>query len=104
MALHTCLSPQAFSEFPAGFFSVFRFLVKFFVNKNCHNFRANNDTYMKIEPVSKFKRNTRQEKYDGIKKSKDDAVLAKFVIIIIIIPIFNHFGYIRRKDSGWMVQ
>ena len=65
---------------PVGGISDFRILVKFLINKNCHNFRISNDIGTKLGPVTEFDR----KKTTASKKFDDDVVSANYDVTFII--------------------
>ena len=60
----TRLSLQILDKTLTGVFSIYRFLVKSFINKNCQNSRTSNDIDLKLGQVTKLdKRNTTRLKH-----------------------------------------
>ena len=49
-------SPQIFDKIQTAVFTIFAFLVKCFVNTNCHNPRTCTDSNMKLRPLSKLEK------------------------------------------------
>ena len=75
----------------------FQISVQYLIKENCHDSRNNNDIDMKLGVVTKLdKRNkTTSKKFD------DDVMLAN-CDIIVIFPIYDQFGAMRKPDFGCM--
>ena len=67
------------------------------IKENCYNSRTSADIDRDFGPVTKLgKRNKKHKKIDdGIKLANCDA--------IVILPIFDQFGAIRKPDSRGIV-
>ena len=81
-----------------GVISDFRISGKCLIKENCPNSGTLYDIDMKLESVTKIdKRNTVLSKKFG-----NDVMLLNYDIIIML-PIYDHFGAIQKPDSGRMV-
>ena len=81
-----------------GVISDFRISGKCLIKENCPNSGTLYDIDMKLESVTKIdKRNTVL-----LKKIGNDVMLLN-CDIIIMLPIYDHFGAIQKTDSGRMV-
>ena len=81
-----------------GVISDFRISGKCLIKENCPNSGTLYDIDMKLESVTKIdKRNTVLSKKFG-----NDVMLLN-CDIIIMLPIYDHFGAIQKPDSGRMV-
>ena len=57
------------------------------MKENCHNSRTNDDIEMKLGPVTKT-----SNKFD-------DNLMSTNFAVILIFPIYDKFGAIRKPDS-----
>ena len=81
-----------------GGISNFRISGQSLIKVNCHNSRTSDDIEMKLRPVTKLYRRNKTTS----KKIDDDLMLVNFDVIVIF-PIYEKFGAIRKPDSGCAV-
>ena len=81
--------------FRPGVFSISVFLVKFLINKNCHNWKTCHDIGIKLGPLSKLeKRNTMASK-----KFERDVISAIYGFIVF----FRYMDYLEQP-RGWVPE
>ena len=89
----TCPSLEILGKNQTKLFPVPWFLVKSLVRKNCHNSRNSNDIDMKLGPVTKLSKKTRQrQKFDG------DVVLADYDFSVIFSILWLVWS---NQESGF---
>lgn len=77
-----------------GLSSISGFLVKFLINKNCHNFRTSNNIDMKVgSPPKPEKRNTMT-----LKIFESDLILVNHDVIVIFLT-YSQFGASWKSNS-----
>ena len=78
--------------------SDFRISGQSLIKENCDNSITSGDIDMKLGAVTKLgKRNKTTS------KKIDNNVMSENCDVIVIFPIFGHFGAIRKSDSGRIV-
>ena len=76
-----------------GVFLFSEFLVKFLINKNCHNSTTSNYIDMKVRPLTKYgKRNTKFQK---------NWRLRCINIVLLFFRFMEQLGAIQKPDSGY---
>ena len=91
-------SLQILDKNQTGVFLISGFLIKFFLNKNCHNSRTTNDIDIsKLGLVTKLnKRNT-----ITLKNTRDDVVSTNYDVIVTF-PNYDRFQAIWKPDNRGM--
>ena len=89
-------SPDIGQNFNGGV-SDFQISGQPFIEENCHNSRTSNDFDVKLGPVTKLEKKTRQ-----YKKSLTSRYIG-ICEVIVIFRIYGQFGAVRKSESGGIV-
>ena len=77
-----------------GSISDFRISGQSLIKENCHNSRTSDDIDMKLRPITKIDKRNK-----ATSKKFDDEVILKSCDVIVIFPIYDQSGAIRRLKS-----
>ena len=91
-------SLQILGKTQKGIISDFRMFGQSLIKENCHNYRASDDIFMKLGPVTKL-----DKKSKTTSKKKYVDVMSNNCDVIVIFRIFGQFGAMQKPDSGHRV-
>ena len=91
-------SLQILDETQTRVFSIFGYLVKCLINKNCPNSRTSNCIDMKLGPATKLDKG-----YKTTSKKVDNDPVSTNYDIFVIFPVYGYVGAIQKPDFGLMI-
>ena len=93
-----CPSLQISEKTQTCVFLISRFLVKFLVSRNCHDYKTINDINIKLRPITKF-----DKRITTTSRKFDDVIISANYDVFVIILTFGGFLAIRKPYSGRMI-